>query len=169
MISGARNWAFLSVSGARNWPIFTISGSNIEMMWMEVICTQVCKKWQNCVKAVVAIVWTNWVNYCMIYPLNLAETREVWYGYLHNIWCFNRKSKRIGRWSAFILESKEIPISFLSMNFLQSDRISVFKDKIHDVIFHLKDLFIVSFRYSSEWRIFNISDVLVGVYEFHLN
>ena len=71
--------------------------------------------------------------------------------------------------SAFILESKEIPISFLSMNFHQSDRISVFHDKIHGVIFHLKDLFIVSFRYSSEWRIFDISDVLVGIYEFHLN
>ena len=48
-ISGARNWTFLTVSGARNLPIFTISGSNIEMLWMEDMCTQVCKKLQNCV------------------------------------------------------------------------------------------------------------------------
>ena len=65
-ISGARNWTFLTVSGARNWPIFTISGSSIEMLWMEFMCTQVRKNLQNCVKAVIPIVWSNWVNYCMI-------------------------------------------------------------------------------------------------------
>ena len=65
-ISEARNWSFLSISGARNWPIFTISGSSIEMLWMEFMCTQVRKNLQNCVKAVIPIVWSNWVNYCMI-------------------------------------------------------------------------------------------------------